>query len=385
VLGLEAWFHGSGTIDDSREVGRTIGRFLEGFSRRQIARADTSAEGCAICFVERELQPARKRFCRDAMTIHTQINRGISAVSERAVGSVDIPAPRTPQELAVVVHAFASSVQWLDRVRLRADRRWYECLYHGPEYDVWLISWMPGQSTGFHDHGASSGALLVTTGTLEEHRPGEPSRVISAGDVRAFGPDYAHDVRNSSKTPSISIHAYSPPLTEMNRYELEEDRLIPRMIEAPEFAARDGHQGINKPGHEAWIRALSIDEMLAAARARLQRLSPKDAFEAMATNKAVLVDIRPASQRALEGYIPGALVVERNVLEWRFDPTSESRLPGVTSHDLQIIVFCSEGYTSSLAAVALQELGLWRATDMVGGIKAWREEGLPMFETTLAT
>jgi len=76
--------------------------------------------------------------------------------------------------------------------------------------------------------------------------------------------------------------------------------------------------------------------------------------------------------------IPGALVVERNVLEWRFDPTSGSRLPVATSHDLQIIVFCSESYTSSLAAAALQELGLWRATDIVGGVKAWREEGLPI-------
>ncbi len=92
----------------------------------------------------------------------------------------------------------------------------------------------------------------------------------------------------------------------------------------------------------------------------------------------MLVDIRPASQRTLEGSIPGAFVVERNVLEWRFDPTSSSRLPVANSHDLQIIVFCSEGYTSSLAAAALQELGLWRATDIAGGIKAWREEGLPI-------
>jgi rhodanese-related sulfurtransferase/mannose-6-phosphate isomerase-like protein (cupin superfamily) len=312
------------------------------------------------------------------MTVDRQIDREIGTILERAAGSIDIPAAPTPQELASIVQVVASSIQWLDRVRLRADRRWYERLYHGPAYDVWLISWMPGQSTGFHDHGASSGAFFVTTGTLEEHRPGQRSRVISAGDFCAFGPDYPHDVRNSSKAPSVSIHVYSPPLTEMNEYELAGDRLIPRMSEARELEIRDGRRRIQKQEPEAGTGALSIDEMLVAARAGLQRLSPKDAYEAVAKTKAVLVDIRPASQRALEGGIDGALVVERNVLEWRLDPTSSSRLPVATSHDLQVIVFCSEGYTSSLAAAALQELGLWRATDIVGGVRAWREEGLPI-------
>ena len=312
------------------------------------------------------------------MTVDMQIKPEISPISEIAAHSVDTPAPLAAQELASIVQEFTSSVQWLDRVRLRADRRWYAPLYHAPEYDVWLISWMPGQSTGFHDHGASSGAFFVTTGTIEEHRPGEPSRVISAGDFCAVGADYAHDVRNVSNAPAISIHAYSPPLTEMNHYDLEDDQLILRMIEAREFEIRDDLRNRHKPQPGTRFGALSIDEMLAAARARLQRLSPKDAYEALVTRKAVLVDIRPASQRALEGCIPGALVVERNVLEWRFDPTSSTRLPVATRHDLQIIVFCSEGYTSSLAAAALQELGLWRATDIVGGVKAWREEGLPI-------
>ena len=161
----------------------------------------------------------------------------------------------------------------------------------------------------------------------------------------------------------------------MNEYELDGDRLIPRMSEARESGILDGHRRTQK---QAGTGTLGIDELLVAARARLQRLSPKAAYEAVAKSKAVLVDIRPASQRALEGAIDGALVVERNVLEWRLDPTSNSRLPVATSHDLQAIVFCSEGYTSSLAAAALQELGLWRATDIVGGIRAWREEGLPI-------
>jgi rhodanese-related sulfurtransferase len=123
---------------------------------------------------------------------------------------------------------------------------------------------------------------------------------------------------------------------------------------------------------------LSIELVLSAARDRLRRLSPDEAYEEMANTEAILVDIRPESQRATEGSIAGALIVERNVLEWRFDPASNTRLPIATDHDIQVIVFCSEGYTSSLAAAALQELGLWRATDMVGGFHAWRASGLPI-------
>jgi rhodanese-related sulfurtransferase len=94
--------------------------------------------------------------------------------------------------------------------------------------------------------------------------------------------------------------------------------------------------------------------------------------------EGILVDIRPESQRAIEGDIADALVIERNVLEWRFDPASSARLPVATDHDLQVIVFCSEGYTSSLAAASLQDLGLYRATDMIGGFHAWRAIGLPI-------
>ncbi|NKZ05204.1 rhodanese-like domain-containing protein [Actinomadura latina] len=122
--------------------------------------------------------------------------------------------------------------------------------------------------------------------------------------------------------------------------------------------------------------ARTIDEILADARGRLERLEPGKAH-AEARQGAVLVDIRPAAQRADEGEVPGALVVERNVLEWRFDPASGARLPEATGHDLRVIVLCSEGYTSSLAAASLHDLGLTRATDVVGGFRAWRAAGLP--------
>ncbi|MFN8226771.1 MAG: rhodanese-like domain-containing protein [Mycobacterium sp.] len=112
-----------------------------------------------------------------------------------------------------------------------------------------------------------------------------------------------------------------------------------------------------------------IDRLLADARARLQRLSPEDLPAALGRG-AVLVDIRPAAQRAVEGQAPGALVIERNVLEWRCDPTSDARIPQAVDDDVEWVILCSEGYTSSLAAAALQDLGLHRATDVAGGYLA---------------
>jgi len=126
-----------------------------------------------------------------------------------------------------------------------------------------------------------------------------------------------------------------------------------------------------------------IDETLALARTRLHRLLPRQAFEELRDGDirvpVLLVDIRPAAQRAMHGQIPGAMIIERNVLEWRFDPRClEGRLDIATRFDLRIIIFCQEGYTSSLAAASLQDIGLLNATDVVGGIEAWKEEGLPI-------
>jgi rhodanese-related sulfurtransferase len=133
---------------------------------------------------------------------------------------------------------------------------------------------------------------------------------------------------------------------------------------------------VSAPTRTAAPRGRGIDDILSDARARLRRLGPHDAFAAQRAG-AVLVDIRPAAQRQREGGIPGVLIVERNVLEWRFDPRSTARLPIADSYDLQVVVLCSEGFTSSLAAASLQDLGLWRATDLAGGFVAWRAAGLP--------
>ena len=122
--------------------------------------------------------------------------------------------------------------------------------------------------------------------------------------------------------------------------------------------------------------ARSIEEILADARGRLRRVTPDEAFQERAEG-AVLIDIRPASQRADEGEIPGSAIVERNHLEWRLDPGCDARLPWVTGYDHRIIVVCQEGFTSSLAAAALHDLGLSRATDLIGGFRAWSAAGLP--------
>jgi len=117
----------------------------------------------------------------------------------------------------------------------------------------------------------------------------------------------------------------------------------------------------------------SVDALLDAAREQLVRVTPADAHARVAAG-AVIVDIRPAWQRAADGEIPGSVVVERNHLEWRLHPGSGASLP-FASAEQEWIVVCTEGYTSSLAAASLRSLGM-DATDIVGGIHAWRRAGL---------
>ncbi len=121
---------------------------------------------------------------------------------------------------------------------------------------------------------------------------------------------------------------------------------------------------------------MTIDDVLAVARARLRRLRPVEAAQAVADG-ALLVDTRPAWQRERYGTISGATMIERNHLEWRLDPTSPAKIPEATDLDLRVIVICQQGYSSSLAAASLQDLGLHRATDVIGGFEQWRSDGMP--------
>lgn len=120
---------------------------------------------------------------------------------------------------------------------------------------------------------------------------------------------------------------------------------------------------------------MTVEELVAAARSRVPSLAPTDALAAAAAG-ALLVDIRPHAFRAAEGEIPGALVVERNVLEWRFAPNSEWRVPQAGA-DVRVVVLCNDGYASPLAADSLRAVGVTGATDLSGGFRAWTAAGLP--------
>ena len=132
-------------------------------------------------------------------------------------------------------------------------------------------------------------------------------------------------------------------------------------------------------GNHAAIPA-TIDDLLIEARGGLARLDPVAAFRAIHRG-AVLVDTRPQWQRRAGGEIPGAIVIERNHLEWRCDPRCPARVAEANDHQVTWIVCCDEGYSSSLAAASLQALGLRNATDVIGGFQAWRAAGLPVTRT----
>jgi predicted metal-dependent enzyme (double-stranded beta helix superfamily) len=139
----------------------------------------------------------------------------------------------SPAQLASVVGTIAASpALWRPLVQFRAGHRWYHRLEHSdPAYELWLLSWLPGQETGFHDHGEAAGAFAVADGELLEStaRPGRreiASRSLAAGAVRSFGPAYLHDVRNAGDRPAVSVHAYSPALSLMRRYEMTAAGLV---------------------------------------------------------------------------------------------------------------------------------------------------------------
>src|SRR3954447_3335720 len=119
---------------------------------------------------------------------------------------------------------------------------------------------------------------------------------------------------------------------------------------------------------------VAVEHLLENARSLLpRRATPRD-LDGVRERGGIVVDTRPIAQRQRDGSLPGAVIIERNVLEWRLDPTSEHRIPEATGYDVEIVVVCNEGYASSLAAATLQQLGLDRATDLAGGFQAWLRE-----------
>lgn len=150
------------------------------------------------------------------------------------------PASLSPARLAEIVGALAAEPgRWGRLVRFDTERRWYQRLELTEDLEVWLLSWLPGQDTGFHDHGRASGAFAVAQGRVRERTvpPGRRQvrqRTIPAGDIRSFGPRYVHDVVNAFGEPAVTVHAYSPPLTAMRRYDLTAAGLVPTATELAE-------------------------------------------------------------------------------------------------------------------------------------------------------
>ena len=324
---------------------------------------------------------------------------GVSPARQQAVlsamrGLAPSSGRLSPGQLRSVTTELAARRDlWSDLVVRDPDVRWYLPLHRSNSCDVWLLAWERGQDTDWHDHGGSSGSLAVAEGSLTEQYRVPSGRLnrrrLTGGQAIAFGPGHVHDVAHGGAGSATSIHAYSPPLVAMTYYTSTDYGLIAR-----ETVAIDGPEGARGRGgadtalarasaHAAQLSSDSlpsgapgIDDLLAEARSGLQRLRPEAAFAAL-TDGAVLVDIRPLEQRIVEGEVPGAIIIGRNVLEWRLDPGSEARIPALARADMRIIVMCSQGYASTLAAASLRRIGLAEATDLEGGYQAWHAAGLP--------
>jgi len=277
-------------------------------------------------------------------------------------------APRlSVSQITTLRSSFAEDVRGgCYKVEAHESQRWHVRIHQDDAVDVWLISWTESQRTELHDHGDSVGVFSVVEGTLTEavwNGTGLVTRSVVSGETVRFDTEYVHDVYNEENEVAVSVHAYSPPLSKMNYYDVEGDelhRLATSWTDDPEAPA---------PTYA------SVDELLAAARAGLPRLSPVEAAAAIEEG-ALLVDIRPEWQRLREGEVPGSIIVERNHLEWRLHPASDARIEQAEPGQRWVVI-CSEGYTSSLAAASLASLGI-PAADVIGGITAWAEAGLPI-------
>ena len=235
------------------------------------------------------------------------------------------------------------------------------------QYDAWLIHWPTGTGLDAHDHGGSIGAFAVVSGVLDEdvHVDGvDHTRRLRAGESVTFAGDHVHAVINRGETGATSVHVYSPPLRSMSFYSGSpaSGRTVDRV------------RAVRRPGRRHRMSAAT--DRLSRRRASTHQFGRSRRGGAVAGGGATFVDTRPAAQRAEFGEIVGAVVIERNVLEWRLDPTGEHRLESI-DHDRPIVVFCQEGYSSSLAVASLVDLGLADVHDLSGGFAAWSAAGFP--------
>jgi rhodanese-related sulfurtransferase/mannose-6-phosphate isomerase-like protein (cupin superfamily) len=235
-------------------------------------------------------------------------------------------------------------------------------------YDVWLLNWPADTEISPHGHGDSDAAFAVVSGELKETRWQDgrrETRAVRRGECVAVGRGVVHEVR-ADGVEAVSVHVYAPPLARMEFFDDQAERVL--LVE-PVDPRLDSVVVSRSPVESP---TGGVDEILERARKRIApRMEPEDLSEAMARG-ALVIDIRPKDLRLQDGEMHGAIVIDRNVLEWRLSPVGSHRIREASDPDRPVVVVCDEGYASSLAAAGLLDLGRRNVTDLAGGYQAWK-------------
>jgi rhodanese-related sulfurtransferase/quercetin dioxygenase-like cupin family protein len=279
-------------------------------------------------------------------------------------------AVSTPETLIEVASSLALAAEacWSFGSERHPDARTGVRMLATEAYDVWLLSWPAGTEISPHGHGDSDAAFAVVSGDLRETRWQDgrrETRVVRRGECISVGRGVVHEVR-ADGVEAISVHVYAPPLARMEFFDDQAERVL--LVEAVDPGLDSvvlSQIPIGSPSH-------GLDAMLDRARKRIApRMEPEDLSDAMARG-ALVIDTRPEDLRRRDGKLEGAIVIDRNVLEWRLDPVGPHRIKDASDPDRPVVVVCDEGYASSLAAVALLDLGRRNVTDLAGGYQAWK-------------
>ena len=263
--------------------------------------------------------------------------------------------------LDVLQSYVAETADWLPRATPGLAERSYELLELTDELEIWAIHWPQGQGLELHDHGGSVGALWVVEGILEEHY---------VRSEQTLGPP-DHRVRR--------WRGLRPPLhprrgERAGRARDERARLLSAHGVhdlLPPGASRPGGRSGRVPRRSDLGSLSAVDRLLAQARLGLRRVDPHQAKQ-IRDEGGLLIDIRPAAQRAEFGEVPGALIIERNNLEWRLDPGGSHRIPEAEDPDRPVVIICQEGYASSLAAASLMVWAVPRPPTSTGASRPGR-------------
>ena len=256
---------------------------------------------------------------------------------------------------------------WVDSLERHPNARTGLRILATESYDVWLLRWPAGTAVSPHHHGESDAAFVVSSGALKETRwldGRREERPIAPGQGATVERGVVHDV--GAPVEALSVHVYAPPLSRMAFFDDQAEKVL---LEAPVDQSDDS---VIVGGCSIIENSGRLETMLEEARERISpRIEPRDLAAAI-DGGALVVDLRPAELRQRDGEFEGALVIDRNVLEWRLDPFGFHRIHEASDADRPVILVCDEGYASSLAAVSLLDLGRRNVTDLMGGYQAWR-------------